>query len=126
MSWLLVACVPGLLMLATLGLARLERGLAPADVAMIAVTDFFERAELVDVHTLAQEGLPEALEYLHRRDAREISDAALTGLTAGPRHAAPPFAASFVDPGELTLPTRVHAHSRVNPQFKGTQHVNRV
>ncbi|WP_260745584.1 hypothetical protein [Mycobacterium sp. SMC-2] len=122
-SWLLVACIPGLLMLAALGLGRLERGLARDDVAMVAVSEFFEYAELVDMHTLAREGMPEAVEFLHRREARELAEAALTG---GPRHAAPSFAASFVDHGELTLPTRIHAHSRINPQFEATRHVNRV
>ncbi|OBH88282.1 hypothetical protein [Mycobacterium sp. E2733] len=125
-SWLLVACVPALLMLAALGLGRLERGLAREDIAIIAVTELFEHAELVDVHTLAREGMPEALEYLHRREARELSEAALAGLTAGPRHAAPSFAASFIDPAELTLPTRIQAHPHINPQFKATRHVNRV
>ncbi|OBG65752.1 hypothetical protein A9X03_00595 [Mycobacterium sp. E1715] len=126
MSWLLVACVPGLLMLAALGLGRLERGLAREDVAMIAVTELFEHTELVDLRTLAREGMPEALELLHRRDARELAEAALAGLTAAPRHAAPSFAASFIDHTELTLPTRIHAHSRINPQFRATRHVNRV
>lgn len=125
-SWLLVACVPGLLMLAALGLGRLERELASDDVAVIAVTELFERVEFVDLHTMAREGMPEALEYLHLREARELSEAALAGLTAGPRHAAPSFAASFVDPGELTLPTRIHAQARIDPQFKATRYVNRV
>ncbi|MGD1242034.1 hypothetical protein [Mycobacterium seoulense] len=124
--WLLVAGVPVLLMLAALGLGRLERGLARDDVAVLAVTELFERVELVDMHTLAREGMPEALEYLHRREARELSEAALAGLTARPRHAAPSFAASFVDHAELTLPTRIHPQSRINPQFKATRPVNRV
>ncbi|WP_231633848.1 MULTISPECIES: hypothetical protein [unclassified Mycobacterium] len=125
-SWLLVACVPGLLMLAALGLGRLERGLARADVTMIAVAELFEHVEFMDVRTLAREGMPEAVEYLHRREDRELAAAALAGLTAGPRHAAPSFAASFVDRGELTLPTRIHAQTRINPQFKAPRYVNRV
>lgn len=125
-SWLLVACVPGLLMLAALGLGRLESGLARGTVTTIAVEEFLEYAAVVDVHTLARDGMPEALDYLHRCHARELADAPLAGLTAGPRHAAPPFAAAFVDRGEMTLPTRIRAHSRINPQFKATRHVNRV
>ncbi|CQD05107.1 membrane protein [Mycobacterium europaeum] len=125
-SWLLVAVVPGLLMLAALGLGRLERGLSRDDVAVLAVTELFERVELVDMRTLAREGMPEAVEYLHRREAWELSEAALAGITARPRHAAPSFAASFIDHAELTLPTRIHAHSPSNPQFKATRHVNRV
>lgn len=68
-SWLLVACVPGLLMLATLGLGRLERFLARDTVTATDVAEFLEQAEAVDVHTLARNGMPEALDYLHRRQA---------------------------------------------------------
>lgn len=71
-SWLLVACVPGLLMLATLGLGRLERFLARDTVTATDVAEFLEQAEAVDVHTLARNGMPEALDYLHRRQARRI------------------------------------------------------
>lgn len=88
-SWLLVACVPGLLMLATLGLGRLERFLARDTVTATDVAEFLEQAEAVDVHTLARNGMPEALDYLHRRQARRITDSPPLGSGAGPRYAGP-------------------------------------
>ncbi len=118
-SWLLVACVPGLLMLVALGLGRLESDLAHDAVTTHDDDDFLDHAEAVDVHTLAREGMPEALEYLHRRQA-------LRPAPAGPRHAAPEFSIAFGDRDEPGLPTRVGAHSHVNPQFRETRHVNRV
>ena len=91
-SWLLVACVPGLLMLAALGLGRLESELGHQTVTTTDVDDFLERADPLDVHTLAREGMPEALEYLHRRQAQGLSGPPSIGRHAGPRHAAPSFA----------------------------------
>ena len=125
-SWLLVACVPGLLMLATLGLGRLEKELAHETVTAHDVDEFLEYAEAVDVHTLAREGMPEALEYLHRRQAQRLSDSPAPGSHVGKHRAETIFARDFDDRGEAGLPTRMHTHSRVNPQFNGTRHVNRV
>ncbi|OBJ66891.1 hypothetical protein A5653_15370 [Mycobacterium colombiense] len=126
MSWLLVAGIPALLMLAALGLGRLESELAPGALAVADVDEFLERAGGVDMHTLASEGMPEALEYLHRRELAQLSEAAADGRGGGPRHAAPSFAVSFVDRNEMTLPTRIHGHSHVNPQFRAPRHANRV
>ncbi|WP_242660210.1 hypothetical protein [Mycobacterium mantenii] len=125
-SWLLVAGVPALLMLAALGLGRLESELAPDALAVADVDEFLERAGGVDMHTLASEGMPEALEYLHRREIQQLAEAPANGRGGGPRHAAPSFAIGFVDRDELTLPTRIHGHSHVNPQFKAPRHANRV
>jgi hypothetical protein len=125
-SWLLVACVPGLLMLATLGLGRLEREIADDTVTATDVDEFLEHAEVVDVHTLAREGMPEALEYLHRRDALRVADSPPARPQTGPRHAAPVFATNFGGGDEAGLPTRVPTHSHVNTQFRGAGHVNRV
>ncbi|WP_242662891.1 hypothetical protein [Mycobacterium mantenii] len=125
-SWLLVAGVPALLMLAALGLGRLESELAPDALAVADVDEFLERAGGVDMHTLASEGMPEALEYLHRREIQQLAEAPANGRSGGPRHAAPSFAIGFVDRDELTLPTRIHGHSHVNPQFKAPRHANRV
>jgi len=124
-SWLLVAVVPGLLMLATLGLGRLEKSLAHDTLTATEVAEFLERAEAVDVRTLAREGMPEALDYLHRRQAERINDPPVARSSAGKHHADPFFTAAFtaVEPG---LPTRRNKHSRANPQFQATQHVNRV
>jgi|ERR1700730_17083312 hypothetical protein len=121
-SWLLVACVPGLLMLATLGLGRLERELSADTVTATDVAEFLEHAEAVDVHTLAREGMPEALDYLHRRQAQRLAESPSQVSHFEPRHAA-----LFVDGlGESGLPGRIHAHSRINPEFRETRDVNRV
>jgi hypothetical protein len=125
-SWLLVACVPGLLMLATLGLGRLEKDLGHDTVTATDVDDFLEHAEAVDVHTLAREGMPEALEYLHRRQAlrpaRDTGKAPEAGPPSRGRHAAPEFATDFGGRAQAGLRTSSH----VDPQFRGTRHVNRV
>jgi hypothetical protein len=125
-SWLLVACVPGLLMLVTFGLGRLESDLAHDTVSATDVDEFLEYAEAVDVHTLAREGMPEALEYLHRRQALRPADSPPARPAIGPRHAKPVFATAFGDHDDDGLPTRARAHSHVNPQLRGTRHVNRV
>jgi hypothetical protein len=125
-SWLLVACVPGLLMLVTFGLGRLESDLAHDTVSVTDVDEFLEYAEAVDVHTLAREGMPEALEYLHRRQALRPAASPPARPAIGPRHAKPVFATAFGDRDEAGLPTRMRAHSHVNPQFRETGHGNRV
>jgi hypothetical protein len=125
-SWLLVACVPGLLMLATFGLGRLERELAHDTVTATDVAEFLEHAEAVDVQTLAREGLPEALEYLHRRQAQRLADSPPAGSHNRPRDAAPPFATDVNGGTEAGLPTRIRTGSRANPQFRGAVPANRV
>jgi hypothetical protein len=125
-SWLLVACVPGLLMLAALGLGRLEKELAHDSVTATDVDEFLEHAEPVDVHTLAREGMPEALEYLHRRQAQRLADSPPPSAHAGRHRAEPLFATDFNGRATPGLPTRIHAHSRANPQFSAPRHANRV
>jgi hypothetical protein len=125
-SWLLVACVPGLLMLVTLGLGRLESELAHRAVAAHDVVEFLELAQPVDVRTLAREGMPEALEYLHRRQALELAAYPATGLHVGRHRPETVFARDLGRPVEARLPAQIHAHSRINRQFDGTRYVNRV
>ena len=48
-SWLLVAFIPGLLMLATFGLERLESGLDGDTVSAADVAEFLEQARADDV-----------------------------------------------------------------------------
>jgi hypothetical protein len=67
---LLVAFIPGLLMLATFGLERLEAGLGKNTLTASDVAEFLEQAEPIDVSTLARDGMPEALDGLHRRMGR--------------------------------------------------------
>jgi hypothetical protein len=124
--WLLVACVPGLLMLATLGLGRLETEIAHNTVSTTDVDEFLEYAEDVDVHTLAREGMPEALDYLHRRQARQLAESPTAEPHVGKHRAETIFARDFGYAGEAASPTQAHKHSRANPQFRAARHVNRV
>ncbi|OBJ04357.1 hypothetical protein A5660_18990 [Mycobacterium alsense] len=121
-SWLLVACVPGLLMLVTLGLGRLEAELTDDAVTSTDVDDFLEHAEAVDVHTLAREGMPEALDFLHRRMALRLAESP----PPGPRHAAPEPAPAVGGRGEAGLPTRTADDPHVNQQFRWARYANRV
>ncbi|MBW0018429.1 MAG: hypothetical protein JO236_12910 [Mycobacterium sp.] len=106
-SWLLVACVPGLLMLATLGLGRLEKELSHNTVTPTDVAEFLEHAEAVDMRTLARAGMPEALDNLHRRQAQRLASAPLPGPRSGRHHADPFVAAQFAAPRTGGLPTRM-------------------
>jgi|SRR5215469_9865686 len=125
-SWLLVACVPGLLMLATLGLGRLEKEIARDTVTATDVDEFLEQAEAVDVRTLAREGMPEALDYLHRRQAQQLAESPSAESHVGKHRAEIIYARNVNDAGEAGLPTQIHTRSRVNPQFRATRHVNGV
>jgi hypothetical protein len=125
-AWLLVACIPVLLMFAALGLGRLEKELARDTVTATDVDEFLDCAEAVDVHTLAREGMPEALEYLHRRQALRPADSPPVHAYIGPRHAAPGFATALPERDRTLVPARVPTPSHVNPQLSGAKYVNRV
>ncbi|RFD25019.1 hypothetical protein MUBE_11425 [Mycobacterium uberis] len=113
-SWLLVAGVPGLLIIATLGLGQLEKELAQDTVSVIDVAEFLEHAEAVDVDTLAREGMAKAMVYLCKRQAERLHDSPLFLL------------GELDDPADTNLPAPLHRHARVSLQFDATQHVNRV
>jgi hypothetical protein len=125
-SWLLVACIPGLLMLAALGLGRLEKDLAHKSPTASDIDEFLEYADAVDMHTLAREGMPLALEYLHWRQAQQLAQLPPGGSYGGRHRAEPAFVVDFDDRRVADLPTRIHGHPRVNPQFRATKHVNHV
>jgi hypothetical protein len=124
---LFVTLIPGLLMMATFGLGRLEAGLADDTVTARDVAEFLEQAEPVDVSTLAREGMPEALNCLHRRRTERVIDEP----TARPGRVEPPadplMTATYVfaaeEPGFLTPR---HKHSRANQQFGPPRHADRV
>src|ERR1700754_648288 len=107
-SWLLVACVPGLLMLGTLGLGRLERELSTDTITAKDVAEFLEHAEAVDVHTLAREGMAEALGYLHRRQAQRLAEPPSHGSHSIRRHDVL-FFDGLGHGAESGLPVRIHA-----------------
>jgi hypothetical protein len=107
---LLAALIPGLLMLATFGLQRLESSLDDDTVSASDVAEFLEQAEADDVDTLAREGMGRALDGLHQRLGER--DWLLAGGS---------------DAGDMTsLPTRLYAHHGSNPEFQPTRHANRV
>ncbi|MDA2889790.1 hypothetical protein PDG61_02580 [Mycolicibacterium sp. BiH015] len=98
MSWLLVALIPGLLMLATLGLERVESGLRRDTITP------------ADVDTFAQSGVDRALHSIHRRV--DVSDAT-----------ARDFIQQISAPG---LPTHEYLQHLANTEFRQTRHANRV
>jgi hypothetical protein len=107
---LLAAFIPGLLMLATFGLQRLESSLDDDTVSASDVAEFLEQAEPDDVDTLAREGMGRALDGLHQRLGER--DWPLDG---GP------------GAGDMSsLPTRLYVHHGSNPEFQPTRHANRV
>jgi hypothetical protein len=125
-SWLLVAFIPGLLMLATFGLERLEAGLENDTLTASDVAEFLKQAEPIDVRTLARDGMPEALDGLHRRIGRSTDESAYLPSRADPATDRL-LAASFISaPKQPGLPSQRHQHSQANRQFGPRQHANRV
>jgi hypothetical protein len=98
-TWLLAVSVPGLLMLSTFGLQRLEEALHTELTAADEVT-----------------------EYLDRAAKAAPAPAPLRGETTRRRVEMHPRLSND-EPG---LPTRAYAHARANPQFHRTQYANRV
>ena len=107
MSWLLVALIPGLLMVVTVGLQRLEAGLNRDTVSSGDVAKFFEHAEPSDVSTLARDGMSRALDG--QRERRHGHDTLAV--------------AAVLDRG---LPTRIYPHHGGNTEFRPTRHADRV
>jgi hypothetical protein len=123
---LLVAFIPGLLMLATFGLGRLEAGLVDNTVTARDVAEFLEQAEPIDVRTLAREGMPEALESLHRRIGRLGDETPYRSGRAEPV-TDPLLRATLISaPRDHSLTRQSHKHSQANRQFGPPQHANRV
>jgi hypothetical protein len=125
-SWLLVAFIPGLLMLATFGLDRLEAGLSTNTVTASDVAEFLEQAEPVDMRTLARDGMPQALDCLHRRIGR-ISDELTHRPDAAEPATDPLLGAALISAArQPVLPGQRYNHSRPNRQFGPPRHANRV
>jgi hypothetical protein len=112
-SWLLVAFIPGLLMLATFGLERIETGLGRDTVSASDVAEFLEQAQADDVRTLARDGMPRALDGMHRRlhERDSAVEVARTPIT--------------IDEWP-NLPKPQYATSRANPEFRPSRHAYRV
>ena len=105
-----MAFIPGLLMLATIGLERLESALGCDTVSANDVAEFLQQAKADDMDTLARDGMSQALDNIHRRlQDREsaATELAVSADTSG-------------------LPTRLYIHQLANPGFQPTRHANRV
>jgi hypothetical protein len=103
---LLVAFIPGLLMLATFGLERLESGLNHDTLSATDVAEFLKQARADDVRTLARDGMPHALDCLHRRLQPDPGSAAVDKWPH--------------------LPIPLYVYNRGNTEFQPTRHANRV
>lgn len=106
MSWLLVAFIPGLLMLATFGLDRIEAGLTDDTVSADDVAELLEQARVESVRrpiTVPDSGPPGTLPH---RDAR--------------------YAHHVVAQPEPYLPTSVYAHHAPIQSFQPTRQADRV
>jgi hypothetical protein len=113
-------------MLATFGLARLEAGLEKDTVTATDVAEFLRQAEPIDVRTLARDGMPEALECLHRRIGRGTDEAPyLRGGDEPPKDQF--LVAAIVSGADQTgLSGQPRQHSGSNRQFGPRHHANRV
>jgi hypothetical protein len=103
-SWLFVALIPVLLMLATFGLQRLETKLDRGCVGAAEVAEFLAQARPGDMRTLARNGMPEALDSFQRR-----------------RPVAPSQRVAQYSPA-YALPV----HAMANPQFRPQRRVDSV
>jgi hypothetical protein len=110
-------------MLATFGLQRLEAGLEKDTLTASDVAEFLEQAEPIDVRTLAREGMPEALDGLHRRINYQTAPLPSTAEPITDRWPTDPF---FFAPSQPTSPRQWQEHSRANRQFAPREHANRV
>jgi hypothetical protein len=103
---LLVAFIPGLLMLATFGLDRLEAGLEDGTVSPTDVAEILEQAKA-----------DSARKPFAPRDTGPLNTLPLREPWRDECPLAEP------PPG---LPTRVYVHHRANPQFQATRQADRV
>ena len=106
MSWLLVAFIPGLLMLATFGLDRLEASLTGDEQVDDDVAELIEQARVEPPRrpvAVPDLGPPDTLPHRELQYSRRPASDAHEGL-----------------------PTRVYVHAAANPQFRPTRQADRV
>ncbi len=103
-------------MLATFGLERLETGLVRDTYSATDVAEFLKQARADDVRTLARDGMPKALDSLHRRlhERASVPEPVKTVRTVGVLSESP------------NLPTPLYVYNRANPEFQPSRHANRV
>jgi hypothetical protein len=110
-SWLFAVSIPGLLMLATFGLERLESRLNRGALRASDVAEFLEQAQPADVKTLARDGMHEALDCFHRRRMERIEPSMEAVMEAANNYALHP---------------RTYGNHRVNPQFQPSRYADPV
>jgi hypothetical protein len=110
-------------MLATFGLQRLESGLENDTLTASDVAEFLEQAEPSEVRTLAREGMPVALDSLHRRINYQTAP---LPSSAEPDTDQWSGGTLISGPNQPTSPRHQHQHSRANRQFAPREHANRV
>jgi hypothetical protein len=113
-SWLLVVFVPGLLMLATFGLDRLEASLDGDTVSPEDVAAVLEQAK-------ADCARPPA-----RADDHIVDDAYDTYDSWLEHRASPAADHRPIAESERALPTRIYVHHGSNPEFQPTRQADRV
>ena len=100
-------------MLATFGLERLESGLDGDTVSAADVAEFLEQARADDVRTLVRDGMPEALDGMHRRLQERVFE--------------PEVAKSYlIDDDWSNLPTPLYVDNVANTEFQPSPHAYRV
>jgi hypothetical protein len=110
---LLVVLIPGLLMLATFGLQRLESSLDRGSVSATDVAEFLDQARADDVRTLVREGMPEALDGMHRRLQESVCEPEIAKLY-------------LTDDEWSNLPTPRYPVDVANTEVQPSRHANRV
>jgi hypothetical protein len=100
-------------MLATFGLDRLESNLGRDTVTATDVAEFLEQAQADDVRTLARDGMPEALDGMHRR--LNERDCALEETSI-----------EIIEDEWSNLPGQLYMYNRANPEFQPSRPTNRV
>jgi hypothetical protein len=106
-SWLLVAFIPGLLMLATFGLGRLEAGLDDDTVSPGDVAAFLEQAKADCAKPAARTSEEETYPL--------VDDDYVPG-----------YRGRIVGDSARDLPVRALTHHESNPEFQPTRHAFRV
>jgi len=100
-------------MLATFGLQRLESSLDQDTVSASDVADFLNQARADDVRTLVRDGMPEALDGMHRRLQERVCE--------------PEIAKLYITDDEWSnLPTPHYVDNVANTEFQPSRHANRV
>lgn len=113
-SWLLVVLIPGLLMVATFGLERVESGLRDGTLSAADVDEFLEQAKATEAEARARE-VADTVPYTGSECVCEQSASLPASL--------PMYTEAI---SARALPTGDYLQHLANPEFRQTRHANRV